>query len=114
METLKSILVIAVFLFATTITQAQNIFSAVLNGDLAKVKELVEKAVNLPLVLRESDNIKFLSMINPQVNPQLVFDILIKPIADQQFSATATIGSGSSVFLKFKGKFESEGSCRKN
>jgi 3-hydroxyacyl-[acyl-carrier-protein] dehydratase len=71
------------------------------------VKELVEKAVNRVLTLFESDNIKFLSMINPQLNPLLEFDILIKPVGDQQFSATATIGSGSSVFLKFKGKFES-------
>jgi hypothetical protein len=46
-------------------------------------------------------------MINPLVNPQLVFDLLIKPITEQQVSAIATIGYGSSVFLKFKGKFES-------
>jgi 3-hydroxyacyl-[acyl-carrier-protein] dehydratase len=70
------------------------------------VKELVEKAVCHSLTLFESDNIKFLSMINPQLNPQLEFNILIKPIGDQQISATASISSGSSVFLKFKGKFE--------
>ena len=73
------------------------------------VKELVEKAVNHSLTLFESDNIKFLLMINPQVNPQLEVNILIKPISDQQISATASIGSGSSVFLKFKGKFEPAG-----
>jgi 3-hydroxyacyl-[acyl-carrier-protein] dehydratase len=70
------------------------------------VKELVEKAVNHSLTLFESDNIKFLSMINPLLNPQLEFNILIKPISDQQISATASISSGSLVFLKFKGKFE--------
>jgi 3-hydroxyacyl-[acyl-carrier-protein] dehydratase len=78
------------------------------------VKELIEKAVRHRLNLTESDNIKFLSMINPQVNPQLEFNILIKPVTVQQLSATATIESGPSLFLKFKGKFESEGSCQKN
>jgi 3-hydroxyacyl-[acyl-carrier-protein] dehydratase len=71
------------------------------------VKELVEKALGRRLILSTSDNIKFLSMISPRVNPQLEFDILIRPVTDQLFSATASIGYGSSVFLKFKGKFES-------
>ena len=71
------------------------------------VKELVELAVKLPLNLRESDNIKFLSMINPLLNPTLEFNIFIKIVSDQQFSVAATIGFGSLVFLKFKGKFES-------
>ena len=78
------------------------------------VKELVEKAVGHSLTLVESDNIKFLSMINPLVNPQLVVNIAIKPFGELLISATASIGHGSSVFLKFKGKFESAGSCRKN
>ena len=78
------------------------------------VKELVEKAVGHSLTLFESDNIKFLSMINPLVNPELEFDILIRPVSDQEVSVTASIGCGASVFLKFKGKFESAGSCRKN
>ena len=73
------------------------------------VKELVEKAVLSPLQLTESDNIKFLSMINPQLDPQLEFDILIKGVGERQFSVTASIGYGPVVFLKFKGKFESAG-----
>lgn len=73
------------------------------------LKELVEKAVGAPLNLREADNIKFLSMINPQLNPLLECTISIKPAIDRQISVTASIGSGSSVFLKFKGKFEPAG-----
>jgi 3-hydroxyacyl-[acyl-carrier-protein] dehydratase len=73
------------------------------------VKELVEKVVRQPLNLRESDNIKFLSMINPVLNPQLEFTIVVKPIIDQLYAATVTIGFESSVFLKFKGKFEPAG-----
>jgi 3-hydroxyacyl-[acyl-carrier-protein] dehydratase len=73
------------------------------------IKELVEKAVGHRLRLTESDNIKFLSMINPEANPHLEFRIVIKPAGDQQRSVTATIGCGATVFLKFKGKFEFEG-----
>jgi len=72
------------------------------------VKELVEKTVNHPLRLTESDNIKFLAMINPNLVPELEFRILIKPISGQQVSATVSVVSGTSVFLKFKGKFEFE------
>ncbi len=72
------------------------------------VKELVEKTGNHSLRLFESDNIKFLSMINPNLTPQLEFRILIKTIADRQISATVSIVSDLTVFLKFKGKFEFE------
>jgi 3-hydroxyacyl-[acyl-carrier-protein] dehydratase len=73
------------------------------------VLELIEKAVNLKLKLTEADNIKFLSMINPLINSQLEFDITIKDRNNQQITASASIGSGSSIFLKFKGKFEIAG-----
>jgi 3-hydroxyacyl-[acyl-carrier-protein] dehydratase len=72
------------------------------------VKELVEKAVDCQLVLCESDNIKFLSMINPEDNPILDFDILISPFGIGMYSVSASIQSGGTVFLKFKGKFEPE------
>jgi 3-hydroxyacyl-[acyl-carrier-protein] dehydratase len=72
------------------------------------VKELVEKAVDHPLRLTLSDNIKFLSMINPLENPRLEFRILLKPLSDRLFSATASIISRTTVFLKFKGEFEFE------
>ena len=72
------------------------------------VKELVEKSVNHPLMLTASDNIKFLSMINPYLNPELEFSILVKPVSDRHISATASLRSGSSVFLKFRGEFEFE------
>jgi len=70
------------------------------------VKELVEKALDRPLILRESDNIKFLAMINPLMNPVLNITLVISPVVGNRFAATATIGHGPSLFLKFKGTFE--------
>ena len=70
------------------------------------VKELVEKALGQSLRLTASDNIKFLSAINPLVYPRLEFNINIKPFSDRQISASASIGSGNMIFLKFKGTFD--------
>ncbi len=72
------------------------------------VKELLEKGMNQPLKLTESDNIKFLSLINPNTTPRLEFRMTVKHVADRQISAAATIVSGDTVYLKFKGKFEFE------
>jgi 3-hydroxyacyl-[acyl-carrier-protein] dehydratase len=72
------------------------------------VKELVETTVGEALKLIESDTVKFLNMISPQKNPQLQCNLLIKKISDHHYSATASVGSGDTVYLKFKGKFETE------
>ncbi len=47
MKTLKSILVVIVLVFVTTIMQPQEIFDAVKTNDLAKVKTVVEKDASL-------------------------------------------------------------------
>lgn len=72
------------------------------------VKELAERALQQSLRLRESDNIKFLSMIVPTADPILDITLQIRNTDNQQYTATAVIGSGEKVFLKFKGKFEIE------
>ncbi|MEI6683644.1 MAG: 3-hydroxyacyl-ACP dehydratase [Bacteroidota bacterium] len=75
---------------------------------LQMVTELAGKAVHRKLVLAESDNIKFLSLINPDLNRELEFRILIKQVESGRLSVTASIIAGSTVFLKFKGKFDTE------
>jgi 3-hydroxyacyl-[acyl-carrier-protein] dehydratase len=70
------------------------------------VKELVENATGRSMRLTSSDNIKFLSMINPGVNPRLDVSIVIKPLSERQVSASAAIGNGTLVFLKFRGTFD--------
>lgn len=75
------------------------------------VKELIEKAVDHPLILTDSDNIKFLAMIDPRVNPELECSIQIREVDGSELTAVATIFSGSTLFLKFKGKFEKSEGC---
>ena len=70
------------------------------------IKEFVEKAVDHSIILTASDNIKFLALINPNLTPQLDFQISVLNNPAQQLTVTAFIESGNTIFLKFKGKFE--------
>lgn len=71
------------------------------------VKGLLELVLLRSTRLMESDNIKFLSMINPRNIELLNVDLLIKHIDPKHFNVTASVYSGTATFLKFKGKFES-------
>jgi ankyrin repeat protein len=56
MKTLKSICLTAVFLFFAISTQAQEIFDAIKNNDLKKVKLLIEKDASLLNIKDEAEN----------------------------------------------------------
>lgn len=42
------------------------------------IKELTEKAMQSKLFMQKSSNIKFMALINPEINPKLELDISIK------------------------------------
>jgi 3-hydroxyacyl-[acyl-carrier-protein] dehydratase len=73
------------------------------------VHELVEKAAGQPMNLTESDTVKFLQMIDPNINSRVEADILIIQADRGRISVTAVLGSGSLLFLKFRGKFVPRG-----
>jgi ankyrin repeat protein len=56
MKVRMSILVIALFLFATAPNQAQDIFNSVKNNDLVRVKQLIEKDASLVNIKDEAGN----------------------------------------------------------
>lgn len=68
------------------------------------IKEILMEKFQVDLQLRESDSIKFLAMINPQINPELSIDFTIKK-TESEFEANAVISHEKTVFTKFKGKF---------
>lgn len=70
------------------------------------VHELVALALERPLRLVASDNVKFMSMIDPLVNPELDFSLTIRKREEGPWAVSAAIRSVSAVFLKFSGKFE--------
>lgn len=72
------------------------------------IREIVMEILNKPLLLKKSDNIKFLSMINPVLQPVLNIDLDLKTRSADETDVTAVIRSEQAVFLKFKGTLQSE------
>jgi 3-hydroxyacyl-[acyl-carrier-protein] dehydratase len=72
------------------------------------IREIVMEILEKPLFLGKSDNIKFLSMINPLSQPVLDIDLDLKTSTGNETDVTALIKSEQSVFLKFKGTLHAE------
>lgn len=60
------------------------------------------------LKLSESDNVKFLSMINPLETPLLTLDLVVKQPDEDHYYVQASLASGNITFLKFKGILSAE------
>ena len=70
------------------------------------LQELLEKKYETPLQLQSADNIKFLSLVVPHQNPHLRIEFTVKK-DDKMLEASAIVTSGTTTFMKFKGRFVS-------
>lgn len=68
---------------------------------LRMVKELTEKALNTKLKMLQSDQIKFLSMIDPRKTPSLEVTITLQT-DEGKTTAQSVITRGEYTFLKSK------------
>ena len=69
------------------------------------LKELTSVILKTDLVIQQSDNIKFLSMIVPSVSPLLTVSIDIKEKEPDSWHVKGAILNTDQIFLKFKGVF---------
>jgi 3-hydroxyacyl-[acyl-carrier-protein] dehydratase len=69
------------------------------------IREIVSGILSADLSLISSDNIKFLGMINPGINPELDISLVIKKKEEDKIDVTGKITHGEQVFLKFRGVF---------
>ena len=68
--------------------------------------EVLSKAMNKELELKSAASIKFLSVIDPTVNPTINMNITIsQKEGEDTYSASAQYGWEEKVFFKFKGVF---------
>ena len=67
------------------------------------IRELSSHLLKKEILLSQSDNIKFLSMIRPAETPVLTVSIDLKDKEPDSWSVTAVISREEQVFLKFKG-----------
>jgi 3-hydroxyacyl-[acyl-carrier-protein] dehydratase len=68
------------------------------------IKELVEKQLNRKLTLREAGNVKFLSMINPDVNHEVNAEIRFIVLPDS-VHVDCQLHFGGVTFFKIKAEF---------
>jgi 3-hydroxyacyl-[acyl-carrier-protein] dehydratase len=72
------------------------------------IKEIFSEIVHKEVLLVNSDNIKFLTIIVPEKYPELDIRISIKKQLEGQWDVTGTIANDNTLFLKFKGIFREQ------
>ncbi len=64
------------------------------------IKELTQEAVNAQLTMKSASNIKFMALINPEVNPELKLELDITLADDNTIKVKNTSYFGDTVVLK--------------
>jgi len=73
------------------------------------IKEVMETAENKELNLVYADNIKFMAVINPEVNSRLQIDLKVKYDDEQNLIKVNSVTHyNDQVFYKFKGNFKAK------
>jgi len=66
------------------------------------ITEIVSEIMEKEVVMREADNVKFLSMINPHEHPELSVEINLRQESPEVIKVSTSILDGETVFLKCK------------
>ena len=73
------------------------------------IKEVMEKVENKELSLVYADNIKFLAVVNPEINNRLQIDFKVKYDTEQNLIKVNSVTHfNDQVFYKFKGNFKAK------
>jgi 3-hydroxyacyl-[acyl-carrier-protein] dehydratase len=66
------------------------------------IKEIMEQQVHQKLMLRDGDNVKFLSVINPTEHSEVQADIQHQKEQDGSIRINASLFAGTIIFFKIK------------
>ncbi|OFX22460.1 MAG: hypothetical protein A2041_08185 [Bacteroidetes bacterium GWA2_31_9b] len=72
------------------------------------IKEVMETAEKKELMLVSADYIKFMAIVNPEINEILQIDLKLKVKEDNTTQVTSETHFGETVFYKFKGNFKAK------
>lgn len=73
------------------------------------IKEVMEKVENKELSLVYADNIKFMAVVNPEINNRLQIDLKVKYDTEQNLIKVSSVTHfNDQVFYKFKGNFRAK------
>lgn len=70
------------------------------------IKELTEKATSENLFMEKASNIKFMALINPEINPTLDLSIDFSKDEDEVIKVKNITKFGDTTALKFSGTFK--------
>ena len=70
------------------------------------INEILSERLGKKLMLTKARNIKFPAMINPNINPELHFQIKYSKQEEETYKINAQIYFEDTVFLKFNGIFD--------
>lgn len=69
-------------------------------------RELVERILNKPLIIKEIKSVKFVSVIEPSLTPEVIFDF--ENDGDDELLWRVTVCDGQKSFAKMKIEFSYE------
>lgn len=70
------------------------------------IKELSEKWSDKKLMLKTARNVKFMAIINPELNENVQFEIQFEQFRDEELSVKSTVSIDENPALKFSGVFQ--------
>ena len=73
------------------------------------IKEIMETVENMELSLVYADNIKFMAVVNPEINNRLQIDLKVKYDTEQELIKVNSVTHfNDQIFYKFKGNFKAK------
>lgn len=69
------------------------------------IKELIDKGMGGGYMLAKAGNVKYLGFVNPIADPEIVFDLGLKPAETGIIACYATVSAGGKTTCSFKGEF---------
>ena len=69
------------------------------------VKEVLESVLNQPVRLKKAEQLKFMSMIDPETTTTVQLDMSYKPAEDDLLITIAKLSNAEIVYFKLQGSF---------
>lgn len=76
---------------------------------LEMIRELAGTMLECDLMLVSSDTIKYLQMIAPNENPEIIIELVCRQQDGHRWDVSASIACGETICLKFRGIFQNGG-----
>jgi 3-hydroxyacyl-[acyl-carrier-protein] dehydratase len=70
------------------------------------VKETIEHITKKHLTMVTGDNLKFMAILNPEVNPQVIMSLSIKTKENGDLQADSNVTAGSTNFFSIKASYK--------